>query len=107
ARGILDAIGIHYASGLKSHPREVDEEIALHRERPYWAVVKCHVWAPMLAVDAPRLRIVYTERNPYDVAASLTRYRADFGRVLHEVQRQALLNAYHRHPETRRLHSPL
>src|SRR3990167_4344377 len=100
-RAILQRHSLEYASGLRSHPSEIDTGLAWHRLRPAWTVVKCHIWRPLGTDAIPGLRVIYTVRDPYDVAASMLERddRWSWPEILCEVQRQALLNVYHSDPE--------
>lgn len=99
--------GIDHAHGLADHPAQTDSALRKHAMDPHWRVQKTHVWRPLLGADLAGARILYTHRQPADVAASLLRHDRTWSETVTEVQRQALLTSYMHDPETVRLARPL
>lgn len=106
ARLVAEAAGAEdYPHGLRGHDvGPFYEDLARHRADPFWAVWKTHVWLPVDSVRTPGLRLIHTERDPVDVAASLLQRGYPWEKIVAEVQRQAFLRMYVRHPSFRQAH---
>jgi len=55
--------------GIVECPEEVDEIIKLHKQTPFGAIIRAPLWLPSGEEYDDNLRILYTYRNIYDIAA--------------------------------------
>jgi hypothetical protein len=104
-REILALRGMPYTGGLRSEPGEVDAAADAFPEGRDWVVLKSHVWAPSTAV--PWMRVIYTTRDYFDVAASLVRHRESWDAVEADLQWQVEMDVRHRNPLFVELYRPL